>query len=614
MVDPIALTNDIGQTLIYLALLPALWLFLYLLIWERPVFARQAGLTRTIFWLLLPASFFGLIANLPFLPVGADILGINLAGGVIPLVLAALLLRRFYGAKNVVPWTFYLAFGAESGILLALVLFVSSATVQSLAVIAVAAVAVALVGILESRSPRPPEGARRLPTTLALGFTSAALVATFLTTAAQPGVGIVSYFPFYLLIPLLAGGMAVLVLRETSGPRSGIAGLPLAYASATFGVLIGADLLRQPPLYLSGPSGFYVIGGAGVMDLLYLTGLLALVGAYGMERALTPATSPVGSFGELPRTPNGRLREAFDLGVQGDVTEAIEAADRASQDAAAVGRRLLGRGDVVPQAGPWDGLGLPSWISADQTNLDALARAKPDNPREAFRAWTTARWLVRIGQDVGRRRFGSPLARVVAFLIDLLLVTAPAAVIWLYLALTIPGTVVDILSNTVFGAVALGFAAWAFLYFVIAEGWFGTTVGKSLVHLSVRNRALGEPTITAVLVRDAPKLLPLSIIGVGGAIGVILLFRGADVSVTVGGQGVVLAGDPFAFLTVLGFIIITVGLCGLVGWILMIVSNESQRFGDLLAGTWVVRDAIPVAAAESLPPPPVPAAEGGRSG
>ena len=255
----------------------------------------------------------------------------------------------------------------------------------------------------------------------------------------------------------------------------------------------------------------------------------------------------------------------------------------------------------------------PSWISADQANLDALARARPDNPREAFRAWTTARWLVRIGQDLGRRRFGTPLARGVAFLIDLVLVTAPAAVIWVYLALTIPGTVVDVLSNTVFGAVALGFAAWAFLYFVVAEGWFGTTVGKSLVHLTVRNRALGEPSITAVMVRDAPKLLPLSIIGVGGAIGVILLFRGADVSVSVGGQGVVLAGDPFAFLTVLGFIVITVGLCGLVSWILMVVSNESQRFGDLLAGTWVVREATP-APLGAPAPPPVPAAEKDPSG
>jgi uncharacterized membrane protein/uncharacterized RDD family membrane protein YckC len=612
VVDPIALTNDIGQTLIFLALLPALWLFVYLLIWERPTFARQAGLSRTIFWLLLPASFFGLIANLPFLPVGADILGINLAGGMIPLVLSALLLRKYFGAKRSVPSAFYIALGTESGVLLLLVLLVSSAFVESLAMVAVAVAAVAAVGLYESRRPQQAESGARRPTTLALGLTSAVLVTTFLTTAAQPGVGIVSYFPFYLLTPLLAGGLGVLVLRETSGGPTGIAGLPLAYASATFGVLIGADLLRQPPLYMSGPSGFYVIGGAGVMDLLYLTGLLALVGAYAMERVLSAPTAPTESFGELPRTPNGRLREAFDLGLRGDVTESIEAAARAGQEAAAVGRRLLGQ-PGVPEGPPWEGLSLPSWISADQANLDALARAKPDNPREAFRAWTTARWLVRIGQDLGRRRFGTPLARGVAFLIDLVLVTAPAAVIWLYLALTIPGTVVDILSNTVFGAVALGFAAWAFLYFVVAESWFGTTVGKSLVHLTVRNRALGDPSITAILVRDAPKLLPLSIIGVGGAIGVILLFRGADVSVTVGGQGVVLAGDPLAFLTVLGFIIITVGLCGLVGWILMIVSNESQRFGDLLAGTWVVREATPVAAADPAPRP-APAGAGSRSG
>ena len=390
--------------------------------------------------------------------------------------------------------------------------------------------------------------------------------------------------------------MIVLLLRGAVGNRSSTTGLSLAYPSTTFGVLDRRDLLRQPPLYLSGPSGFYAIGGAGIMDLLYLTGLLTLVGAYGMGRLVNgpwlpnePTTAPL-------RTPVGRLRESFDLGLRGDVPESVEAAARAGHEAAAMGRRLLDR----PRSNdgpPWDGLSLPSWIGADQANLDALARNKSDNPREAYRAWASARWLVRIGQDLGRQRFGTPFARVIAFGIDLALVTTPGQIlIWIYLALTIPGTVVDVLSNTLFGAVALGFAAWAFLYFVAAESWFGTTIGKRIVHLTVRNRVLGEPSVAAVLVRDAPKLLPLTIIGIGGAIGVTLLLRGADVSVSVGGQGVQLAGDPFAFFTVVGFILVAVGLCGLFGWILIAISSESQRFGDYLAGTWVVRDASPMPA------------------
>jgi uncharacterized membrane protein/uncharacterized RDD family membrane protein YckC len=602
VVDPIALTNDIGQALIYLALLPALWLFLYLLIWERPRLAQDAGLTRTTFWLLLPASFFGLIANLPFLPVGADILGINLAGGVIPLVLSVLLLRRFLGPSRSLASTFYAAFVAESGIMLVLVLLLASPLVSDLAIVGVAGAAIGTIYAVESRRQGGTEAPGRMRVTWALGITSAVLVATYLTTASEPGVGIVSFFPYYLLVPLLAGIACVgLLPGRISESQPPAIGLPLAYAAATFGVLIGADVLRQPPLYLSGPTGFYVIGGAGVMDLLYLTGLLALVGAYAGYRVRRGPLPPRVESGEIPRTPQGLLRSSFELGYRGQVSASVDAAARASHEAAVMGRRLLGQ-PSAPEDRPWEGLNLPSWVGADQSNLDSLALAKSESPREALRAWMTARWLVRIGQDLSRRRFGTPLARGLAFLIDLILVTIPAALIWIYLALTVPGTVVDVLSNTVFAVVALGFASWAFLYFVVAESYFGTTVGKRLVHLQVRNRTLGVPSIPAVLVRDAPKLLPLSIIGVGGAIGVILLFRGADVSVTVGGQGVVLAGNPLAFFVVLGFVVATVGLCGLVGWFLMVLTSESQRFGDLLAGTWVVRDASPV-----LSPPRSPA-------
>lgn len=478
MVDPIALSNDIGQNLIFLALLPALWLFLYLLIWERPEVAHPAGLSRTTFWLLLPASFFGLIANLPFLPIGPDILGLNLAGGLIPLVLSVLLLRRFLGSEDSAVLRFYLAFALESGVMLVLVLVVHQTEFLNLAILGVAAATVAAIGSIENAS-RTPSGASSVPSvTLALGISSAVLVATFLTSATQPGVGIVSFFPFYLVIPLLAGGMIVLLLRGAVGNRSSTTGLSLAYPSTTFGVLIGADLLRQPPLYLSGPSGFYAIGGAGIMDLLYLTGLLALVGAYGMGRLVNgpwlpnePTTAPL-------RTPVGRLRESFDLGLRGDVPESVEAAARAGHEAAAMGRRLLDR-PGSNDGPPWDGLSLPSWIGADQANLDALARNKSDNPREAYRAWASARWLVRIGQDLGRQRFGTPFARVIAFGIDLALVTTPAILIWIYLALTIPGTVVDVLSNTLFGAVALGFAAWAFLYSVAAESSYRSNDRKA---------------------------------------------------------------------------------------------------------------------------------------
>ena len=54
---------------------------------------------------------------------------------------------------------------------------------------------------------------------------------------------------------------------------------PLAYISGTLGVLIGADFLHLPGLLnatISKPTNA-VIGGAVVFDMIYITGILAVI-------------------------------------------------------------------------------------------------------------------------------------------------------------------------------------------------------------------------------------------------------------------------------------------------------------------------------------------------
>jgi len=95
------------------------------------------------------------------------------------------------------------------------------------------------------------------------------------------GVGIV--MPFYVS-PLLAGVCGgVLGFRRRSAPA-------LAYVSGTMGTLMGADLMNilNPEVleYLSrGFTGKLSIGGAGIFDGIFLTGILsvflaALISAY----------------------------------------------------------------------------------------------------------------------------------------------------------------------------------------------------------------------------------------------------------------------------------------------------------------------------------------------
>jgi hypothetical protein len=66
-------------------------------------------------------------------------------------------------------------------------------------------------------------------------------VITYMVSEFRPPLGIVSEFPYYLF-PSFAGiGLALLMYRQNI-----TSAIPFAYSSTTFGVLIGADIVRIP--------------------------------------------------------------------------------------------------------------------------------------------------------------------------------------------------------------------------------------------------------------------------------------------------------------------------------------------------------------------------------
>jgi uncharacterized membrane protein len=104
----------------------------------------------------------------------------------------------------------------------------------------------------------------------------AAIVAgvTYLYTAFQPGVGVVIYL--FAIPPILAAAIAFM-LKKMRGTGHFNPAL-LAYAGATIGVLVGADLLNiyklvahqwERPVFIS-------IGGGSVLDAIFLAGIVAL--------------------------------------------------------------------------------------------------------------------------------------------------------------------------------------------------------------------------------------------------------------------------------------------------------------------------------------------------
>lgn len=80
-------------------------------------------------------------------------------------------------------------------------------------------------------------------------------------------VGVIAYFPFYLLPSILASLIALLVyfLSPISSAYS--------YSISTLGVLIGGDFSHLPEIFQHPFAGS--MGGAGLYDMVYLAGLLS---------------------------------------------------------------------------------------------------------------------------------------------------------------------------------------------------------------------------------------------------------------------------------------------------------------------------------------------------
>jgi len=628
VVDLVQLSSDIFANTVSLALPGLLWALLFLVAWERAPFAESIGFGRRAFWLLLPGALLATFGLLPVAPVSTDWVAVSFAGALFPLLVGLLAFGRAAQPRSRSLSRYLLLLAVEGGVLFPFVLpatsgvsraFASSFGVSTyigndLLIFVLATALTAVVGGLTLASGDPLS--RRVGFLFVL--TSGVLVSTFAASTAIPGVGITEAFPVFLAPPVIAGLLAA-VVGERVFPNESAFAIPTAFLGSTFGVLLGADLLRQPPLYGTGPSGVYTIGGAGVLDLVYLSGILSFGAAYAAYRLLGGKWLPVGPASPaVTLSPTTQLVRAFRDGLDGHLTESVRESSGASRAAAEQARRLLGM-PSPEEARPWQGLAVPGWLVADQANLDASARAGTADGREGFRAWLTARWMVVIGREIGLSRFASLGARIAAFAIDLAVVTAPAVAVWAAILLTMSGGLNAALSNVTFNAAIFGFIAWAFLYFVLTETFLGTTPGKRLLGLEVRDRALATPSGLSSLVRNSTVLPLLTIVGLGLAIALTFgLKTGSSGSLTI--AGVTLPTGIVALFGALAFVGGGVALLGGGAAIFIALTAERQRLGDLWAGTWVVRRSpagppTGVTAPPGEPPaasPPPPGA--GRSG
>jgi uncharacterized membrane protein/uncharacterized RDD family membrane protein YckC len=618
MVGPVPLSFDIASVAVSTAIPGIVWAALFVLAWKRPAFADSLGLGRPVFWLLLPGALLASFAILPVAPVSNDILAVSFAGAVFPLGVAVLAFGRVGRPAGHVVARLFGPLAAETAVLLLLVVVgdrggldpLSRAVgigVWPLEVALVAAVAAAgcLIVALDARRASD-DGSAAIAGTFAL--TTAVLVLTFVGSSAIPGVGIAETFPYFLLPPVGAGVAAALLAPRMLPGREALA-LPVAFVASGWGVVLGADILWQPPLYGVGPPGLYAIGGAGVLDLVYLSGLIGLACAWGAHRVLGRSDAPVGGPpAAAPPSPTALVREAYAQGLEGQLDASLATSAAAARSAGFQARRLVGDRAAVGDR-PWDGVRVPGWVVSDTANLESVARAGTKDPQEAVRAWLTARALVQIGEAISGSRFATIGQRVAAFAIDSAVLGAAGAAVFALVAVVTPGGLLAVIGSIGFSAAAYGFVAAALVYFAAAEAWSGATVGKRLVGIEVRDRSLGRVGAVGALVRNAPLLPVMTLYSIGLSLAVAIALRGYSSGANVAPLGISVAA--IALIGIALFVAVGVALTGVVGLLVIRLTAERQRIGDLWAGTWVVRrPTAPAAPAARLP---TPAPEGGRS-
>ncbi|KAA0013953.1 MAG: DUF1614 domain-containing protein [Thermoplasmata archaeon] len=105
-----------------------------------------------------------------------------------------------------------------------------------------------------------------------IGILIVAYVAYNVTTVSNNGV--VSPFPYWLLPPMAASLYSLLV-----GYKSKKKAASIAYISGTLGVLLGADLLHLNELISRDVPRYTMasIGGAAILDMVFLTGIIAIL-------------------------------------------------------------------------------------------------------------------------------------------------------------------------------------------------------------------------------------------------------------------------------------------------------------------------------------------------
>jgi len=372
----------------------------------------------------------------------------------------------------------------------------------------------------------------------AVGVSVAVVAAvSFYFSDYRPEMGVVSEFPYFLLPALAAVGVALAVYFKDFKKA-----VPLAYAGGVLGTLVGADIVRIPLIFqsaeVSGEAFMGSIGGAGILDLVYLSGVLAFgiiilfaprklwkERAHGGQKRGDKLVVNILHDAEMAMA-TGRNRDALVL--------TLKAVDTKIRAVAAVFGYEGDRDHLVR----W--LGLDSLKANDLRLLASKASDPSPTEVDASRGLRTGEYLIQELEAIEKRSCADAGKRIGAFLLDALVIVGVLALLFAVIAINTSMTELLGTQWVFFVAFFMWVIAAQTVYFTALEWSGGQSLGKRVMHIKVVKLDRSDIGFMDAFTRNVVRLLDFAL------------------------------------------------FCYLISAVLVVASKRRQRIGDMIAETVVI--------------------------
>lgn len=333
-------------------------------------------------------------------------------------------------------------------------------------------------------------------------------IITLLVTKYIPNVGILADIPYAFYPTFLGSAFALAVYG-----RDVVKGGPFAYAITTFGNLLGADLYHLPELF-TGKGFVGSVGGAGIYDLVFISGLFAmcivfLFSPYSLRTVLR-------TFTQEEIYERGIRKNLYEAEIHlryGKFIETIQCSFNAViEKINSIGVKYKIKDDYNAI------LNIIGIDPITRYNFDMLKKEtenKFPTYADAYRAKIASEYLINHLQEKEKEIYAFTYQRIMAFLIDLpIIITIILSLFYLgiYYGIYKAEDVFSFPPNNVW-TLAWMWWAWAtqMVYFTFFEGIFGFTPGKKIVGILVLNENLTKLDLMGAFTRNAVRFVDIFI-------------------------------------------------------------------------------------------------------